>query len=663
MALISISHVTAHYGGPILFRDITLDVERGQKIGVIGQNGTGKSTMLRMLAGMQEPQTGQVIRQRGIRVAFQAQELNTPPGATAWTEMESVFATDLARARKLAAMEHEMAAGNEGANSPKLLEEYGRLQHEHEVAGGYRVQQRIESVLSGLGLPRQSWHQPIDSFSGGERNVIGLARIILLDPDVMLLDEPSNHLDLDGVEWFIRFIRQTEAAVVMVSHNRHMLDACANHIWEVHHRKVDVWTGNYTDFVQQKEDALELQERQYKNQQRLIRRLEFQIRRLKDFAKAYDDPGQAKRAKAMEKRIETMDKVEKVNRSELRFHASLGGGGRHGRIALQVKDFSFSYPAADGVGPPRVIFDRANLEMEFGERVALVGPNGSGKSTLFKQLLTVAGWENETLRLGKSCHVGEYKQFHSEALEEGLSVIDWACFATGLLMQPASELMHRFLFTREDLDRPIATLSGGEKSRLQLARLVHQKVNFLLLDEPTNHLDIQACEQLEEMLQDFEGTLLVISHDRYFLDKLVNRVVEVADRKLQPFEGTFAEWWDARSSRAKEGRGQTLQLHAQRDADAAARADSLNDHERRKQQAREREQARRRLRTVEQRIAQLEEKKLALEGDMEGAYSSGESQEALRLTKLHAEMGRELDGAYKEWESLVALVDSAPASA
>ncbi len=676
MPLLSLSHVTAHYGGPILFRDITLDVEKGQKIGVIGQNGTGKSTLLRMLGGMQEPQDGSVIRQRGLRIAFQAQELDLPPESTVWSQMEAVFADDLNRAKKLAGLEAKLAEAGASTDS-KLLDEYGRLQAEHEAAGGWLVKQRISSVLTGLGLPESAWHQPIRLFSGGERNVIGLARIILLNPDVMLLDEPSNHLDLDGVEWFIRFIRQTDAAVVMVSHNRHMLDACVDSIWEVRQRKVSVWAGNYSDFMRQKEEALALQERQYKNQQRLIRRLEFQIRRLKDFAKAYDDPGQAKRAKVMERRIEQMDKVEKVNRNDRRFHATLGGTDRHGRIALTISGLTFGYPiggeVSDSTGdhmtdegahrpsstPLRLIFDDASIDIEQGERVALVGPNGSGKTTLFKLILEEANWENPVLRLGKSCQIGEYRQFHEEALDSGKSLLDWACETTGLLRQPASELLHRFLFSRDDLDRPIATLSGGEKSRLQLAKLVHQKVNFLMLDEPTNHLDIQACEQLEEMLEEFDGTLLVISHDRYFLDRLVTRVVEVKERGLVTFDGPFALWWEERQAEAKAGRAATLQLHSQREAEAQSAESAREEHERRKAAAREREQMKKRLRSLESKITQMEARKADSEAKLAAAYAEGgDPKKAESLAREHADLQRQLTEAYAEWERIGATIEA-----
>jgi len=663
MALLALSHVTASYGGPTLFKDVTLEIERGQKIGIIGQNGTGKSTMLKMLVGQLECTEGQVFRQKNAVVAYQAQELTYDPGATVFAEMQKLFAADYARADRLRAIEEELATDLTEQQQQRLLSDYERVQHEHHAADGYNVDRRIEQVLSGLGLPKSAWTQKIESFSGGERNIIGLARIMLMKPDVMLLDEPSNHLDLDGIEWFIRFVRQSEAAVVMVSHDRHLLDACAEEIWEVHGRNVSRWTGNYTDFQQQKADALALQERQFKWQQRYIKRILFQARRLKDMAKAYDDPGQAKRAKAMEARIEQMEKIEKPNDSEYRFSATFGKAGRHGRIALEVKDFSFAYPAANG-DAKRVIFDKANLAIEFGERVALVGPNGSGKSTLFKNVLNHADWDNPTLRLGKSVKVGEYSQFHDDTINHDMSLIDWCCHTTELFVQKASELLHRFLFSREDLDRPIGTLSGGEKSRLQLARLVHEKVNFLMLDEPTNHLDIQASEQLEEMLDEFEGTLLVISHDRYFLDRLVTRVVEVKDRSLVSHEESFTEWWEHHSQLAKERQRNALQLASQ--SEAANDEDLLREREERKERQREARRLEKLLKDFERKIERAETKRDEVGAKLEAAFGEESSPKVLeKQKKLNEEFvaaGKAVQELYTEWEDCAATLEELTAA-
>jgi ATP-binding cassette subfamily F protein 3 len=595
MSLLGANGVRMHFGGPVLLDGVTVKIEPGARIGLIGRNGSGKSTLLKLLEGRYEPTEGSIVQQPGIRVAHQTQELEFEPGRTVFAEMKSAFASATAREEALRTLEAELAEATEEAVRSRLLKEYEHLQHQQELAGVYDVDRRIESVLSSLGLPESAWHQPMDGFSGGERNVIGLARGLLSDPDVLLLDEPSNHLDMEGVEWFIDFVRRSKCAILMVSHNRHLLDAVCKEIWELRRGKIVIWTGNYADFQRQKAEALARQERQFKSQQRLIARIEFQARRLRDMAAAYDDPGQAKRAKAMMKRVDQMDKVERPDNNEATFGAAIKASGRHGRIALSVKDFNFAYGE-------RVLFDGANIEVEYGDRLCLVGNNGSGKSTLFHQILEEGDWDNPTLRLGKSVKVGDYRQLREE-LDGGQTLETWAINTTKLPRNEAVMLLHRFLFSRADLDRSIDTLSGGEKSRLQLARLVHENVNFLMLDEPTNHLDIQACEQLEEMLQDFQGTLFVISHDRYFLDKLVDRVVEVQDKKLVNHPMRFASWWQKKVSGGDFGRRSALQ---DRRGEAVEKQDQREAFGERRERQRELNRLKNRYRNLEVRIAKLE---------------------------------------------------------
>jgi ATP-binding cassette subfamily F protein 3 len=638
-----------HFGGPILLDDVTLAVERGEKIGVVGRNGAGKSTLLKLLAGEHDSVAGQVLRQRGVRVAYQAQELVCEPGATIWGEMRRVYHHDFDRAARLAEIEQGLAEPLDDDAKARLLAEYERLQREHHASGGYDAERRIATVLSSLGLPESAWTQPIEGFSGGERNAIGLARVLLSEPDVMLLDEPSNHLDMEGVEWFLDFVRRCPSAVVMVSHNRHLLDATVGRIWEVRSGSVVPWTGNFSDFQRQKAEALALQERQYETQQRLIDRIEFQARRLLDMARAYDEPGQARRAKSMLKRLEMMEKIEKPDTADRRFKASLAGGKRHGRIALNVKDFDFSFGE-------RALFEKASLEIEYGERVCLVGPNGSGKTTLLRNVLEHASWEHPVLRLGASVKVGEYRQLH-DVLDHSMTLLRWLAGATGLDDREAAKLLHRFLFTRDDLEREIGTLSGGEKSRLQLARLAQAKVNFLLLDEPTNHLDFESCEQLEEMLREYDGTLLVVSHDRYFLDKLVTRVVEVKDKGLVSHPGSFAVWWQAKIESGTM-RKSALELRSRKAAADETAIATRAEREEKKSHEREQRKVRKSLAALEKRIEALEARQAELAAKIEEAFG-GARDRALgeQLSAELTQVQREIAGLYGEWDSLAASAD------
>ena len=642
MPLLATTQLSMHYTGPLLLDGVSVTVERGDRIGLIGRNGSGKSTLLKLLSGRLEPTGGGVQREAGLKVAYQAQELEYAPGATLFQELKKVFAGAEAREKRLRELEKEIAGG---PGAERALKEYERLQEEQIAAGYVDVDRRIETLLQSLGVGEAAWHQPIESFSGGERNVLGLARVLLAEPDVMLLDEPSNHLDMEGVEWFIEFLKRADAAVLMVSHNRWLLDAGVRCVWELERSTITPWTGNYSAYKKQKAEALALQERQYRNQQRTIERIEFQARRLMDMANAYDDPGQAKRAKAMMKRIERMDKVERPDTSTRRFAASFKGE-RHGRIALQVNGFSFAHGE-------RVLFDDARLEIDYGERVCLVGPNGSGKTTLLRHVLEHGSWEDETLRLGKSVKVGEYRQLH-DVLEPTKSLVEWTMEATGLLRSGAEGLLYRFLFTRDDLERGIATLSGGEKSRLQLARLAHKEINFLVMDEPTNHLDLEACEQLEEMLEEYDGTLLLVSHDRYFLDRLVTRVVEVKDKGLVDHRCGFEEWWEKK--RAERERARKTALVDRREA--ADKTDARKAYAERKERQREMSRLKGRLEALEKRIHGLEERQEELKARLEELYQKGDRPwEAETVSKDFDSVRTELEASYREWEELAAALD------
>jgi len=644
MALLSLSHVTFRYQAETVLDDVTLAVEKGRKIGVVGQNGTGKSTLLRIMAGALEPSEGELFRQRGVRVAMQRQELQPGPGETIIERMRSVFSEDYARAERLTEIEARLGESSSTDAQERLLAEYARLQHDHDVAGGYEVERRIETVLTSLGLPQDAWDHAIADFSGGERNIIGLAGVLLSDPDVMLLDEPSNHLDTWGIEWFVEFVRGVERAVVMVSHNRDVLDRCVDEIWEVRGDHVTVWTGNYSQYRLAREKALDLQERQWKVQEKEVARLEFQARRQMDMANAYDDPGQARRAKNMMRRAERLKQVDRPDRTEDRFQAQLKSSGRAGTLALTIRDYTASFG-------DRVVLDDVKLELDHGDRVCLVGPNGCGKTTLFRAILQEGSWENPVVRTGKAVKVGEYRQLH-DVLDHDKPLLRWLSDVTRLPDPDAARLLHRFLFARADLERPIATLSGGEKSRVQLARLVHQKVNFLLLDEPTNHLDIQACEQLEHMLEGFDGTLLVISHDRWFLDGLVNRVAEIRDRKVLLHRGTFSDWWDAKKAAGEDRRGAALELRSRGSADAARKEATRVEREQRKERQKERRRLDREIARLESRIMELEERQTELATELQDAYAPGaDPQRARELGDESRAVRDEIASLTAEWET------------
>ena len=634
-----------HFGGPVLFDGVSVDIAGGAKVGLVGRNGSGKSTLLHLLAGTLEPTAGRVTRSGALRIGVQTQEMTLDSATTVFAALREVFAEDEALDAQLRALEADIAAATDPDRRARLLRSHETLQARQLESGVFDVDRRVGTTLNQLGFREGLWSRTVGTLSGGERNILGLARVLVAEPDLALLDEPTNHLDLDGVAWFVSWLRRTRSAVLMVSHDRHVLNEGVREIWDLEQGQIVRYAGNYTAFREQRAKVRAQQLRQYKAQQREIERIEFQARRLMDMANAYDDPAQAKRAKAMRNRLERMDRVEKPVEDTAAFRAAFDGVPRHGRIALTLDDVTLQRGS-------RTLLDRAHLAIEYGERVALVGSNGSGKTSLFRLILDEGAWENPSVRLGKSVAVGEYRQLHDK-LDPATTLLDWMQEATGLDIPGAAALLHRFLFSREDLERSIATLSGGEKSRLQIARLVHDRVNFLFLDEPTNHLDLESCEQLESMLQGFEGTLFVISHDRTFLAKLVTRVVEIRDQALVDHACGFEAWWTAR---AAAGRDTALDVRgaAVTDKDAARAAYECQRAARRKHERRVA-----RCQALEEEIERLERSIPALERRLEAAWQPGATESP---DKLLADLRKSQDTLalrVQEWEDVAKALEAA----
>ncbi len=655
MSLITLGDLTKSFDGSPLLDGVSASIAPRKKIGLVGRNGCGKSTLLRIVAGRISADGGVVHRARNLRIGFQEQELEAPPDRTLIQEMREVFREDFERRRRLRELEHKLADASLAEEHDRILLRYQELTDQEAAEGVGDPERLIRQTLLGLGLPEEVWDQPLHRFSGGERNLLAMARVILGRPDLFLLDEPTNHLDMEGIDWFISFIRRCPSAALIVSHDRHLLDLVADEIWELKRGRLTVYAGNYSDYERKKAEDEALRQRQWRNQQKLIRRLEFQARRLRDMARAYDDPGQAKRARSMLSRIARMELVAAPEHDDSPFAASLANAPRHGDLALRIENFSHAYG-------DRVLFDSASLEINFGERVCLVGPNGSGKSTLMDAILREGAWDNPRIRVGKSVKLGRYEQLHDRAIRPGATLLDWLMGVTHLDKTPASNLAHRFRFSRDDLEREVQTLSGGEKSRLQLARLVHEGANFILLDEPTNHLDIPSAEKLEEMLDEFTGTLLVISHDRYFLDRLANVVVEVKDTRLVRHHVTFAEWWQNRKGAPKEGPGGALRLRISRESGASPteeREARRKDREERKARRKEERRLRRRVEELEALTHRLEQEIKDLEQALARHWTENSShEEGLRLDQALTQRRAELEQALTSWEAAALELES-----
>ena len=535
MISITVSNATIILGSRAIFRDLNWEIQHDQKIGLIGPNGAGKSSLLKLIVGEHEPEKGgAVIRAKGVTVGYLPQHPEFDPERTA-------IALALEGNARVAEIDTELhrveskLGEPEVYNNPKALERTLDIQHklleEFKSLGGLNYESRVREILRGLGLPESDFEKPIGVLSGGQKKLIGLARLLLASPTVLLLDEPDNHLDMPGKAFLEKLIIEYPGAVVLISHDRYILDAVATHIAEIEDGKITTFTGNYTEFIIDKEERLARQEELYQIQQREIGRLEMALKRYKTWV-IFNDKF-ATRVHAMEARIARIEEIEKPVLDRKKMDLALNGW-RGSNQVLEFDQVSKSFSHRD-------ILDDLNILIRHGERVGLIGANGAGKSVFLRLVL---GKEEPTLgeiKIGPSVKVGYYAQEH-ETLDFNQTVIDTVRLFGNMSEGRAVSFLTRYLFNYQQSTQRIGSLSGGERSRLQLALLVLSGANFLLLDEPTNNLDIASAEVLENALNDFNGTVLVISHDRYFLDQTVNRIFELKDGKITEYIGGYSDY-------------------------------------------------------------------------------------------------------------------------
>ena len=539
MIIADLNNVARTHGGRTIFTGIAWSLQDGEKIGLVGPNGIGKSTLLRTLAGIEPPDAGNVTLRRGARVAYLPQEYNGEPSRNVLAELLAARADLAALEERIAALETRMGDPAVAADMRMLeqvLTEHERLIEQFEREGGPMLHNRAEMLLHDLGLDETHWQRPMELLSGGQRKLVGLARCLLADPDILLLDEPDNHLDLARKSLLERVIRGFTGAVVIISHDRYLLDETVGIIVELEQARdggcrLIRWEGNYSAYVTQKELALLKQQQDFVAQQKEIARLEAAIARFKLWASIVINERHIKQARNKQRQIDRMDKVDRPvlerRRMALQFHPHARGGAK--AIELRGVDKSFD----------EIILLDAQATIMNGERVGIVGPNGAGKSVLLRMILGMLEPDDGTIWVGPSIHLGYYAQQH-ETLDMTQTPIEALRALRPMYEGEAVAKLGRFLIPYAATTQPIARLSGGEKSRVQLARLMLTGANCLLLDEPTNNLDIPSAEVLEQALDEFAGTVVVVSHDRYFLDRVADRIFEVRDGELHVYEGGYS---------------------------------------------------------------------------------------------------------------------------
>ena len=507
-----------------------MQINPGEHVGLVGRNGAGKSTIFRLVRGDETADRGDVVRARGVKLGLLDQHVHFKPGSTVHESALAAFGRLQQIEHEMHDLEHRMAEA--GDDLEKVLERYSDLQHEFEHEGGFEYAARAEAILQGLGFERDMWSLETEKLSGGQQNRLGLACLLLASPDVLLLDEPTNHLDVHAVEWLEEFLQEYEAAYVIVSHDRYFLDRTCRRIIELEHGRASNYTGNYSDYLVEREERREAQQRAYDNQQHLIAKTEEFIRR--------NIAGQkTKQAKSRRKMLEKLERLDAVRHDQSSGDFRLQSIERTGNHVLTVTDLSIGYQ-------DKLLAQDISFILRRGECLGIIGPNGSGKTTFLRTILNKLAPLGGEVRWGSKVQIGYYAQQLDDLDDRNEIIMELRRVAASTAT--AGELrsfLAKFLFTGDDVYKHVRDLSGGEKGRLALAKLIYSRVNVLVLDEPTNHLDIPSREALEEALSAYEGTIVTISHDRYFLDRVATQILALDGvGGAEHYDGDYTEYHD-----------------------------------------------------------------------------------------------------------------------
>ncbi len=631
MILLSLQGVKKSFGTNEVLRDASLVLQEGQRMGLVGVNGCGKSTLMKIIAGLETADDGAITMQKGIRLGYLAQQGMVDESKTVLEEMESVFEPVMRMEEEMRSLECQMAeATQDEALLHRLGSRYDQLTRTFEKSNGFGWRSTVQGVLAGLGFRKEQQSQPARLLSGGERTRLCLARMLLTEPDLLLLDEPTNHLDLKSIAWLEDYLRTYRGAVLLVSHDRYFMDHVCDRMCELLLGTTECYDGNYTAYMEQRAQRFEIRMKAYEMQQKEIARQQAIIARYRRFNREKS----IRAAESREKRLEKMDRLEKPqDESAIHFHFDCRR--RTGEDVLMIEELKKGFDQ-------RVLFDHVKMHLRAGDRVALIGDNGVGKSTLFKCLIGEEKPDGGTIRLGAGVDIGYYDQ-HQAHLHENKTVLDevWDDFRR-LDQTEVRGALGMFLFTGDDVLMPISTLSGGEKGRVALTKLMLRKDNLLLLDEPTNHLDMDSREVLEDALEGFPGTILAISHDRYFINRFANKVCVLENGGIREYLGNYDDYYE-KITRLQEP-----------DGDAPQITKTAMDKEKRRSREEEKRLREKKaaLKQAEEAIAKAEEEAAVMEHQLSQPDTYQDADKAAALAKAYQQKKDEIDELYRQWEVL-----------
>lgn len=628
------------FGGNTIFSNISFSVPDNARIGLVGPNGAGKTTLLKIMTGQQEPTSGQFTINKGLKVGYIAQENGLDEDKTIWDEMLTVFNDLIEKNKKITKMQEQIADHPEDED---LLKRYDQLAYDFEQEGGFTYQAEIKSILNGFNFKENTWNKVIGTLSGGEKTRLAFVKLLLQKPPVLLLDEPTNYLDLDTLDWLEAFLKNYQGAIITVSHDQYFLDHLANQIFELNFGKLTTFKGNYSQYVKERELMDSQQEAAYEKQQEKIKKEEEFIQ--KNLVRA----STTKRAQSRRKVLDKMERI-KPPKHKQKVRINFTSERPSGKEVLIAKDLTIGYP-------DKVMVSDIDFQVNKNDRVAIIGPNGIGKSTLLKTIMKKLEPKDGSIKYGASLDIGYYDQ-ELQSLDPSKTVLDtiWDRHKT-MPEKDARSILASFLFTAEDIDKTVGQLSGGQKARLTLTVLSLEKDNFLLMDEPTNHLDIEAKEVLEEALDNYDGTLLFVSHDRYFINELANKIISVRDGHAKIYNGNYSYYLDEKAKQAAAAQEAEAQTAEPETTPAASQNKGKLSYQEQKARDSQKRKLERAVSDAEAKIEKLEAEEKEIQTEMANPDIAASFEKLGPLQEKLSAVQKQLDQANNDWENALDALD------
>ena len=633
MIILSCNDLNKSFGVDSILENISFTVNEGDKIGIIGVNGTGKTTLFKIISGIYGYDSGDIYTSKDCEIGYLEQNTNFYSDNTIFTEVVEVFRDIMDLEDEIRSLECQISNISKEKNSPeleKLMDTYSRKLDLLQSSNGYGYKSEVKGVLKGLGFNNEDLDKPIKILSGGEKTRVLLAKLLLKKPTLLLLDEPTNHLDAEALEWLELFLKQYKGTVMLISHDRYFLDQSVNRIFEVHNKKLKSYNGNYSEFIKKSSVEKEIEQKKYENQQKELKKQEESIERLK----AYGREKHLKRARSKEKALNKVDVLDRPDGERKRAQIKFIPSEESGNDVLRIRDLEMGFD-------DRTLFKNIDMDIYRGEKVALIGPNGAGKSTLFKIIMNELNPLNGSVKFGTNVHTSYFHQ-EQKTLNLDNSIIDEIWDANPKLTQTEIRTMlGAFLFVDDDVFKQISSLSGGERARVAILKLILSKANFLLLDEPTNHLDIDSKEVLEEALKNYTGTVFTISHDRYFLNKIADKIVVLSDNGMTEYLGNY-DYYVEKKRELAEGERAPVETKTKT---------QIKEEKKKEREQKETERiSKNKIKKIESDIEQTEKKISGLDVMLcqEEIYSDPEKSKEVNQEK--AELEKKLASLYNQWE-------------